>query len=686
MGGGDAVRRAPLRITHADGTLSTRLVVEDISSEDIGSEGVTTGRHVVVGCRDQVVDLRVEHHLRTHPDSGVLEQWVEVVHGEDGPVRLAEYDSVAPFLLVTADATVTHFGGSGWADEWRWSTDPLVIATTSLDSLGGVQPHLQRSPVALVEPGGPATETSGTVLAVSVAWGGNTRIDLDVRPRPDPDVRRELRLRAGANPLGAEYVLDPGVRFVGPTVAWTWSETGRDAVTRSFHDWTRARALRDPERLRPIVVNNWESTFFDFDESRVLGLIDRTAELGADLFLLDDGWFGTTYPRDDDSAGLGDWQPDRRKLPDGLAPLARHAAALDVRFGIWVEPEMVNPSSELYGRHPDWVVADRRERLEYRNQLVLDPLRPEVRRFEQAVVADTLAADPHISFVKWDANRPITDAGSPTLAADRQSNVWIDHVRATWDVMEQVADAHPGIELMLCASGGGRTDHGTLRFFHEFWTSDNTDPVARVRMQWACSHLFPAAAMAAHVTRWGERPLQFACAVALSGRFGFDLDLDSLDEEGLAVCRRAVALARRTQDLVQQGRLVRLVSPVDGDHRDRAALAHVAADGARAVVFAYQLPGDVDGDPPRRASVGPGGASADPWSGPEAQLCAAWHRPDRRARRRGARRRSAARRARLGLAAPLALHGADLGADRTMTHQERQGHGVTSSQPGLLVR
>ena len=174
--------------------------------------------------------------------------------------------------------------------------------------------------------------------------------------------------------------------------------------------------------------------------------------------------------------------------------------------------------------------------------------------------------------MKWDANRPITDAGSPTLAADRQSNVWIDHVRATWDVMEQVADAHPGIELMLCASGGGRTDHGTLRFFHEFWTSDNTDPVARVRMQWACSHLFPAAAMAADVTRWGERPLQFACAVALSGRFGFDLDLDSLDAEGLAVCRRAVALARRTQDLVQQGRLVRLVSPVDGDHRDRAAL------------------------------------------------------------------------------------------------------------------
>ena len=206
-----------------------------------------------------------------------------------------------------------------------------------------------------------------------------------------------------------------------------------------------------------------------------------------------------------------------------------------------------------------------------------------MRDFAADVVDRALGHDPWITYVKWDANRPITDPGSATLGPDRQSNVWVDHVHATWDVMAEVARRHPDVELMLCASGGGRTDHGTLRWFHEFWTSDNTDPVARVRMQWACSHFFPAAAMAAHVTRWGGRPMEFACAVALSGRFGLDLDLDSLSEEELAVCRRAVALARRTQDLVQQGELVRLVSPGRG--------RRPVAGGARA---------PVGGPPPRR--------------------------------------------------------------------------------------
>ncbi len=381
-------------------------------------------------------------------------------------------------------------------------------------------------------------------------------------------------------------------------MAWTWSTAGRATVTHRFHEWTRSQVLRDPGRLRPIVANNWEATFFDFDQDRITGLIRRAADLGADLFLLDDGWFGSTHPRDDDTTSLGDWEPDPAKLPDGLAPLADAAVAAGIRFGIWLEPEMVNPVSELYAQHPDWVVRDRRAPQEHRNQLALDPLRPEVREFEAGVVDDTLAAHESISYVKWDANRPITDPGSSALGSDRQSNLWVDHTLATWQVMAEVARRHPDTEMMLCASGGGRTDHGTLRWFHEFWTSDNTDPVARVRMQWACSHFFPAAAMAAHVTRWGGRPLEFACAVALSGRFGFDLDLDSLTDAEAEVCRRAIALARRTQDLVQLGRLERLVSPVEGSDRSRAALMCVAAGADRAVVFAYQLEVSASAAPP----------------------------------------------------------------------------------------
>jgi alpha-galactosidase len=603
-GAGDGLRRAALRVTHADGTLTTRLAVHAVERTPDGA-----GEHVVIDCRDDRYPLRVEHHFRTRPASQVLEQWLEIVHDEDGPVRLLDHDSIAPFLLVDPAAEVCQFGGNGWADEWRWTTQGLSPGTTSLASLGGVQPHLQRSPCLLLSPSGPSTEHEGQVLGLSIAWGGNTRVELDLRPASDASARHELRLRAGANAWGAEYTLDPGVRFVAPTVAWTWSETGRAEVTRRFHEWTRQHVLRQPERLRPLVVNNWEATFFDFDEARIVGLIERAAQLGADVFLLDDGWFGTTHPRDDDTTGLGDWDPDPAKLPAGLAPLAQAAVDHGVRFGIWVEPEMVNPVSDLYAAHPDWVVRDGREPREHRNQLVLDPLLEDVRAFEVDVVDRTLAAHEAISYVKWDANRPVSDPGSRALAPDRQSNLFVDQTLATWQVMAEVARRHPDVELMLCASGGGRVDHGTLRWFHEFWTSDNTDPVTRVRMQWACSHFFPASVMAAHVTRWGGRPLDFACAVALSGRFGFDLDLDALSAEDLAVCARAVDLARRTQDLVQQGELSRLVSPVEGDDRDRAALAHRSADGQRWVVFAYQLEDAVhEGPPLRPAGLDPAGS------------------------------------------------------------------------------
>jgi alpha-galactosidase len=580
----DPLRLPALRITHHDGTLTTRLTVTGISSQP-----EEAGTHHVITLSDELLPLTVEHHLRTHPASGVLEQWVEIEHTEPDPVRMCDYDSIAPLLLVEPDAEVVQFGGSGWADEWRWSTQPLHPGVTSLGSLGSVQPHLQRNPCLLLSPAGPATEHHGEVIGLSVAWGGNTRIELDLRPAPQPGAPGSLRLRAGANPFAAQYVLDPGVRFATPVVAWTWSDAGRAEVTRRFHDWTRARVLRDPERLRPLVVNNWETTFFDFDQDRIVGLVERSAELGADLFLLDDGWFGTAHPRDDDTQGLGDWDPDTRKLPGGLEPLADAALAQGIRFGIWVEPEMVNPNSELFEHHPEWVLGDRREARLHREQLVLDPLRAEVRDFEAEVLDRTLGASPHISYVKWDANRPLTEAGSPMLAPQRQENLPVDLVRATWQVMDEVVARHPEVEMMLCASGGGRTDHGTLRRFHEFWTSDNTDPVTRVRMQWACAHFFPAAAMAAHVTRWGDRPLAFACAVALSGRFGFDLDLEALGPGDLAICREAVALARRTQPLVQQGRLQRLVSPVEGPDRSRAAMAHTDATGERAVLFAYQL-------------------------------------------------------------------------------------------------
>ena len=261
-----------------------------------------------------------------------------------------------------------------------------------------------------------------------------------------------------------------------------------------------------------------------------------------------------------------------------------------------------NPDSTLYTEHPDWVVGQgpRRPR-RWRHQLVLDVLQPDVAEFVCGVLDRALAENPGISYLKWDANRPLSDPGSPTLSADRQANYWVDHVRATWRLMETVAERHPEQTLMLCASGGGRVDLGSLRWFHEVWLSDNTDPVDRLRMQWAASHFLPANVVAAHVTREGDRPLAFSCAVAMSARFGFDLDFVGITDDEWTVCRRAVELYRTIRPLVQQGDLWRLVGP-----DERVAFAYVSADGDRAVLFAFQLaPGTNDADRLRPCGLDP---------------------------------------------------------------------------------
>jgi alpha-galactosidase len=560
----DPTRAPSLRVTHSDGTTTTRLRVQDVR---------------VMGPETNILlvdpDCPLEVTMCFHPeDHGVLRQWVSITNRQPGAVTLHEVAAASP-LLATTSPHLTHFGGGDWSAEWTTTTEPLTPGTKVVDSRGGVQPHLRSCPFFLLAPDGLPDESSGTALAGALAWGGNTRFAFERTTAPT------VRVWCGHN---------PSTEGVGP-------------LSRRLHRWVRESATRDGDQLRPIVVNNWEATSFSFDTERLLGLIDQTADLGAELFLLDDGWFGETHPRDDDTVGLGDWQVDQAKLPGGLGPLIERADQRGVRFGLWVEPEMVNPDSTLYLEHPDWVVRQpTRHPRRWRNQLVLDILRPDVADFVLGVVDRVLAENPGISYLKWDANRPLTDPGSPTLGADRQANYWLDQPRATWRLMETVAERHPEQILMLCASGGGRVDLGSLRWFHEVWLSDNTDPVDRLRMQWAASHFLPANVVAAHVTREGDRPVAFGCAVAMSARFGFDLDLADITDDERTICRRAVELYREIRPLVQQGDLWRLEPP-----GERAALAYVSMDSRRAVLFAFQLtlPED-DTGPLRLSGLDPG--------------------------------------------------------------------------------
>jgi alpha-galactosidase len=588
--GEELLREPALRVTHGTGSPSVRLLV-DGHSEQLHPHGRLHRIELV----DRVAPLLVTLCWRTWPAYGLIEQWVEVTNTGAAPSTLHQASSASP-ALAGDDPWFTHWGG-GWAQEWTETTEPVTPGTKTVASAGGVRSSLHRPPVALFAGSGRATETEGSVLAATVIWGGDTRFDAEM------GMHRHCRLIAGIQHRGAERVLDPGERFTTPPVALAWSDHGVGPTSRALHGWARDQVIRDGHRPRALVFNNWETMFFDLDTPKVSAVVDGAADTGAELFLLDDGWFGERHPRNDDLQGLGDWMVDAAKFPDGLGPLIDHTLATGMRFGLWVEPEMVNPRSELYEQHPDWVIHEPgRDRREERQQLVLDVLRPEVREFILGVIDDTLALHPGISYLKWDANRDVFEAGSEMLPAERQSHLAVDRVRATNEIMAEVARRHPEVELMACASGGGRSNLETLRWFHELWTSDNTDPIDRVRIQWGASHLLPASVLGAHVTRWGNKPVAFGCAVAMSARFGFDLDPGAMTDDERLAAGQAFATSKRIRDLVQFGDLHRLVSPLDGPLGALAYLAPRAADATDpavpcAVAFAYRLE-DEGGDPP----------------------------------------------------------------------------------------
>src|SRR5258708_21897291 len=425
-----------------------------------------------------------------------------------------------------------HFFGN-WAMEMNPVTEQLTPGTKVLDSKLGVRAHQFRNPSFILSLDGPPTETSGRVLAGSLAWSGSFQWAFD-------HTGRRVRALAGVNPFASAYHLNPGETFTTPTMIWVWSSSGLGDMSRKLHAWARDFGCRDGHEPRAVLLNNWEATGFDFDFKRIVDLFDPAREIGTELFLLDDGWFGNKYPRVNDRAGLGDWTPNRQRLPDGLAPLAREAVNRGLRFGIWMEPEMVNPKSELFDRHPDWVIRQPKRELElHRNQLVLHLTRPEVQAFEWQSSQNILGV-PDISYAKWDCNRYLTQPGSSWLPPDRQSHLWIDYVHALYALMEKTAESYPKTELMLCSGGGGRADYGALRYFHELWPSDNTDPTLRVPMQWDYSYFFPMMAFASHVTHWGNRPMHFSCSVAMSPRFGMDLDLTKLPAADKAICTGAI--------------------------------------------------------------------------------------------------------------------------------------------------
>src|SRR5688572_18218947 len=579
--GGDGFISEPaLQIAHADGNTSTSLVYVNHDASKL-DDNVSLTR---IELKDSHYPLHVTLCLKTYAEQDVIEQWTEIRHDEDKPIRMDRYHSAAP-IVRGREYHLSQFQGD-YKREATLVEEKLTPGIKVLDSKIGVRATRYRIPSILVSLSQPASEESGEVIGGSLAWPGSYQIACEL------DWQNRLRVLAGINPFMSQYHLAPGKTFTTPAMLWTWSDKGKGQITRNFHRWANRYGIRDGTKPRPVLLNNWEATYTKFDEQKIVSLFDGAKELGIELFLLDDGWFGNKHPRDNDRAGLGDWDVNKKKLPNGLVKLVEEAKSRGLGFGIWIEPEMVNPQSELYEKHPDWAIVQKHREPELsRYQLVLDLTRPEVKQHAWNVIEKTLGV-PGTAYVKWDANRYVTQPGSSHLPPEHQTHLLVDYNFALLDLMKQMADKFPNVMAMACAGGGGRTDYGTLRHFHSFWPSDNTDPLGRVKIQWGFGHFFPATTMSAHVTRMGNRNPKFACDVALSGAFGLDRDLSKQSPEERFMSAQSVKLYKeRLRPIVMAGDLYRLDSPYTGP---RAALNYVLPDQSQAVVYVYQTE---DGQP-----------------------------------------------------------------------------------------
>ena len=563
-----------IAVTHNDGNPSTWLYY--VSSH---SEPVKGGTHTEITLRDDQYPVEVTLHYVAYAEENVFKTWSEIRHHERKPVTLTRYASTMLYFS-RPEYWLTEFSGD-WAREVQMSSQQLRPGKKILDTKLGSRAAMHMHPFFELGLGAPVREDEGEVLMGTIGWTGNFSMTFEV------DNAGNLRVIPAINPYASAYSLDPDRVFTTPEFVFTLSPDGTGPGSRNLQAWARKYQLMDGKGSRMTLLNNWENTGFDFDQEKLTGLMHEAAALGVDMFLLDDGWFGNKYPRSNDRAGLGDWEVTRTKLPGGIKALSDAASDAGVKFGIWIEPEMVNPKSELFEKHPEWVIHyPNRETYYYRNQLVLDLCNPAVQDYVFGVVDRILSENPGVAYFKWDCNSPVTNIYSPYLK-DRQGQLYIDHVRGVYNVLARLREKWPDVPMMMCSGGGARCDYESLKYFTEFWCSDNTDPFERIYIQWGFSHFFPAKAMCAHVTGWNRSTsVKFRTDVASMCKLGFDLGLDELEPEELEYCRAAVANWKRFSPAIMDGEQYRLVSPYECNH---AAVNYVSADRSQAILFAYDL-------------------------------------------------------------------------------------------------
>ena len=545
-----------ISMIQGDGKISLDLRYVDHEVKKISDNQST----VVFKMRDPQYPVEVELHYLASKKENVIEQWAIVKN--TGKKEVTVVHAASGFMDIRASRYfLTTFSGS-WGAEALMHEEQLLNGTKEIKSLTGTRTSQTAQPAFILSLDHPAEEDRGEIILGNLAWSGNWRMRFSV------DAFNRLTSQIGYDPTLSRYKLKENETLETPRLILTHSSQGKGTATRNLHRWARKYGIRDGDIPRRILLNSWEGAYFTFYDKLIKRMISDAAKNGIELFVLDDGWFGRKYPRDHDRAGLGDWMVNTRKLQGGLQGLIDHANKKHIDFGIWVAPEMVNPQSELYENHPDWVIElPKREHRLQRTQLGLDLTNPDVQHYIFSVMDDLLGKHPGISYIKWDCNRAISDPGSNYLTSDRQEHLWIDYVRGYYRVLDKITRKYPHVTFQVCGSGGGRTDYGSMKYHHEFWTSDNTDARERILMQWSINHLYPAMATAAHVTEVpGHQtgritPIKYRFDVAMTGRLGFELRPERVPASDMEFSRKAIQVYKNIRPIVQLGDLYRLRSP-----------------------------------------------------------------------------------------------------------------------------
>ena len=566
-----------LKVSFADGN-------RDLVLHYQSHAAVANGFDVLL--KDISREIYVTLHYSIDPESGILARSATIENREPQSVTV-EQAAAAAWELPPAHYTLNYLTGR-WAGEWNLTQEPLSPGERVLESRRGSTGH-QANPWFAIQ-AGEANEDHGEVWFGALAWSGSWRITVEQDPL------EQVRVTGGFNPFDFGYVLHPGEKLETPVFYGGYSANGLGGASRLLHRYeltrilprTAATAAQPLPKPRPVIYNSWEATEMKVSEAGQMALAEKAAALGVSRFVMDDGWFGQ---RKDDHAGLGDWYVNAGKFPHGLKPLVDRVHQLGMDFGLWVEPEMVNPDSDLYRKHPDWVLNfPGRPRSEQRNQLVLNLARPDVRAYLFGFL-DKLLSENEIAFLKWDYNRNWSEPGWDQLPAAEQKRVYVEFTRNLYAILAELRQKHPSVEIESCSGGGGRVDLGILRYTDEVWPSDNTDPFDRLTQQDGFTYAYTPQIMMAWVTdtpHWLNRrttSLSYRMLSSMQGSLGIGANITAWSPEEFALAKRLIAAYRQVQPTIVQGNLYRLISPRNGS--EFSATQTVNADKSQSVVFVF---------------------------------------------------------------------------------------------------